>query len=123
MIKVHLISVFVKWVNQNYVLYIFAVTCVWNKNKKIKRQISLFIVCSFSIVLYYKSECYIMQAGMLFAPHYILVFDFNTAWIYQCMPASKFLTVSVQLVCNTEKRRKKLNLIFIGPYIIVITED
>ena len=60
---------------------------------------------------------------MLFAPHYILVFDFNTAWIYQCMPASKFLTVSVQLVCNTEKRRKKLNLIFIGPYIIVITED
>ena len=81
----------------------------WKKKKKKERkekeeeeeeerkQISLFIVCSFSIVLYYKSECYIMQASMLFAPHHILLFDFNTAWLYQCMCASKFLTV---YLCN-----------------------
>jgi hypothetical protein len=93
-IKVRLIAVFVKWANQVYVLYIFAVACVRTGGGK---QISLFIVCSFSIVLCCKSEWFIMQASMLFAPHHILVFDFNTAWIYQCMPASKFLTICL---CN-----------------------
>jgi len=38
-----LISVFVKWANQIYVLYIFAVTCVWNK-KRSKFHYSLFVL-------------------------------------------------------------------------------
>jgi hypothetical protein len=78
--KVHLTSVFVKWADQIYVLYIFAVTCV-----KKKKHISLFIVRSSLLCC---TECCIMKASMLFAPHHILVFDFNTAWLYQCMLVS-----------------------------------